>query len=70
MCSHKDEDPKCFTFVALVLFLQIQKGLLWNYCKCINSTKAGGPTQTKGLNVQSSNIYTDINPSASSWIQF
>lgn len=62
MCSYKDEVPKCFSFAALVVFLQIQKGLFLGYCKCINSIRAEGPTQTKGVNVHSSNIYTSINP--------
>lgn len=60
MCSHKDEVPKCFTFAALMVFLQIQKGLLLNYCKCISTNRAEGPTQTKGVNVCSSNICTNI----------
>lgn len=61
MYSHKDEFPKCFTSASLEVFLQIQMGLFLSYFKYNSSIKAEGLTQTKAVNVHSSNIYTNIN---------
>lgn len=60
MYSHKDELPRCFTSAALMVFLQIQMGLFLSYFKCSSSIKAELPTQTKAVNVHSSNIYTNF----------